>query len=142
MRAFMVLGLLISSLNAFSAEEKFVVSHILPGGYVYYDCDVVEDRTVDMLEALGATDINVRCTGGLDKWNPQFSTSARVKTSFEVPAEGELTTVELKGWQGCYLATTIFENVVENFAVENLDVSNCSTFRPHGKWDISFDVLK
>ncbi len=142
MRSLIVLMMIVSSFSVFAAEEKFTISHIVGNGYVYYNCDSVEDFTEDMLESLGATGISVRCRGGFDQYNPSWSTSARVVASFDVPEEGVMTSVELKGWQNCHLATTVFAAVSGNFDLQNVEVSRCSAFRPNGKYSISFDVAK
>lgn len=142
MRGIVILGMLLASISAFAVEEKFTVSHIVAGGYVYYNCDSVEDATEDMLEALGATEINVRCRGGFDNMNPSWSTSARVTANFELPEEGVLTSVELRGRDKCHLATSIYNAVSVHFDVSNEDVSRCSSFRPNSRYKITFDVVK
>lgn len=143
MRALVIIALMVASLKAFSEEVNFTVSHIVSGGTIYYHCDKVEDVTEDFLEAFGATDISVRCSGGLDTMNGQWSTPARVRASY-VAAEGtQMMAVELEGRRGCHLAHTVFEELSENFVLENVDTGRrCRPFSNFDRWNISFDVLR
>jgi hypothetical protein len=134
------------SISAFaelqSVETSFVVSRFAGvNEVVFYNCDSVERFTETMLEDMGAMNIEVRCRGGIDIFNPNFSTDAFVTTSFLVKSgEGDLTAVTLQDRDNCHLANEVFDGVRDEFVLENVDSRRCT--RSNARYKISFDVLK
>lgn len=90
-------ALLISS-SAFAANFSFTYFGNEGGRQSFYACDYVEDQTTSYLELLGATNIDVRCTGGIQSsgWSAQ---PVSIRASYELPlVTGQnVETVEIKG---------------------------------------------
>src|SRR5690606_31684455 len=67
-----ILGLLVlvSSLSAFAAKEKVSINYsgFEGWGRTYYACDYVEYQAESFLKLFGATEIDVRCTGGIQPY--------------------------------------------------------------------------
>ncbi len=122
-------------------ETSFLVSQFTGNGNkIFYNCDIVEDFTEDVLEKMGAYDIRVRCSGGLDDF---FSTNAFVRASFSTNSEDvEMAAVELKDRKNCHLAHETFRGLRDSFVLENVDTHNSCNFRPSGRYKITFSVLK
>lgn len=138
--------------NAFAVgyqtvDKGFTIFSNFGGGQVFYNCDSVENKVEDLLKEMGAKNISVRCSGGLDRFG-RFSTSARVRTSFDVlsyeaPNDGTLfstQTVEVRERGNCHLYNSSFKALSKSF--EMSDISTRSCFRPSDRTRISFKVLK
>ena len=120
------------------------------GTRVYYNCDSVEDRVEAMLEQMGAQNIRVRCTGGLDRFNGRFSTAARVRASYEAlstDVDGGNTTVSIfnetltaRG-TNCHLVTRAFRAVSKNFEITSAELPRCRR-SSRARARINFEVLK
>lgn len=155
MKFFMLMVLTLSS-SAFatgykSVSAKYTIfSNFGVGGHVYYNCDSVENRVEDLLERMGAKNIRVRCTGGLDRFGGRFSTPARVRTSFDVLSSrvrndgtrASVQRVEIRKRDNCHLYSTSFKALSRYFETSNQRVSRCSTSRAARRTRISFNVLK
>ena len=61
-------------------EVSYSLDSNVGGDQVYYNCDSVESSVKSMLKKVGAENISVRCTGGLDRWS--FPTPAYVTAKF------------------------------------------------------------
>lgn len=139
--------LLVMALLAFSTTfaqtvtKKFVVdSHTDFGGRAYYDCDAVEMKTADFLELLGASNISVKCSGGLDR-HMGWAREAFVVASFDVAQEGSYEEFELKSFDSCHLYKEIFSGVKKAFDFERVDrVRSC--MRSSDSVRITGSVLK
>jgi hypothetical protein len=118
------------------------------GTVTYYNCDSVEDAVERNLETLGATNISVRCTGGLDTWNPGWSTDAMVRATFDtiVPTGNggqERMTVRSSLRTGdCRMNVAILDRVIPAMPSVTLESrqARCSNFggRDTGRW--AYDV--
>ncbi|MEX0799142.1 MAG: hypothetical protein WD025_06840 [Bacteriovoracaceae bacterium] len=117
------------------------------GGRVYYACESVEHKTEALLKELGAYDISVRCSGGIDPWGG-YAREAFVKTTFTVKSEnaqgdqdGSYEEFEFKSFGSCHLYSEVFSQVKDAFEFERLDkVRRC--FRSNDRITISGSVLK
>lgn len=82
------------------------------GNYTYYSCDGLESLTKSMLKKMGAGDIRVSCSGGLD--GGQYFGSPYIRASFVHPvlasggADAEYKEVTLRGSDNCHAAQEIF----------------------------------
>lgn len=124
-----------------------VASHTTFGNRVYYVCDVVESAAKTLLETLGAKDVEVRCSGGLDPYSG-YARDAHVKATYTVKAmsedgesEGTYQEFEFKKFGSCHLYAEVLEGVKGDFDFERLDrVRTC--FRSDDNIRITGSVLK
>ncbi len=103
------------------------------GARVYYNCDSVEVRGEELLEELGATNIDVECSGGIDPFN-RYPQDAYVEATFTVKVEDEkgegLGMYEdfyFRSHTSCDLFKSFFKGVKDAFSFSSLDrVRSCS----------------
>ncbi len=138
------------SAAAFSAEYKSqetnftIQTWTMYGSTVYYNCDSVETKTKDLLKTLGAKNINVRCTGGIDVFG-RFHLPARVSTSFDALHSGageiqaEYKEVTFKDFDECHLFNTVYKKVSSFFDLKDDTVRRC--LRVNGRTVINAKVL-
>lgn len=118
-------------------DFDFVINgHTDMGNEVYYNCQSVEDFTESFLTKLGATNINVHCTGGIDWGIPSLYPSVTVSfDSIRVPSAtvtgaqvaAAWTDVKLHGWDNCHLANQVLAGVKDHFDIQGLKTSgHCS----------------
>ena len=143
---FFLVSLLISSTMAgeFAERDLFfrIDSSTAFGGRVYYDCDHVENKTRSMLKTLGAQDIEVRCSGGIDPFGQRsISWESSVKTTFKAPTSGKYQAVEFSDFDSCHLASEILDNIDESFITRNTDRSRLC-FMHDEPYTITLEVLK
>lgn len=147
-----VIGLLMMSSNLYavgyqSMNASYTIFSNVGGGQVYYNCDSVENRVEDLLEEMGARNIRVRCSGGLDRFG-RMSTSAHVRANFEalsysMPNDGthfSVKRVEVRERDNCHLYNTSVRALAKYFETSNVSTSAC--FRPGDRTRISLNVLK
>lgn len=93
-----LLSALLISTSAFAANINFTYFGNEGGRQSYYACDYVEDQTQSYLELLGATNIDVRCSGGIQPsgWSVQ---PVSIRASYDLPVvTGQsVETVEIQG---------------------------------------------
>ena len=96
------------------SKASFGISSSTSSGSVYYNCDSLEDMTENMLKKLGANDVRVRCSGGLESgtyWGP-----ASITASFSSPVLGSGSSArsasykafQLRDSDNCHAAQEIF----------------------------------
>lgn len=130
-----------------TVQENFTIFSNVGSGQVYYNCDSVEYKVEELLEEMGAQNIRVRCSGGLDRFG-QFSTSARVNTTFDVlsyemPNDGTMFStkrVEIRERDNCHLYNSSFKALSKSFEISEISTGVC--FRPGDRTRISFKVIK
>jgi len=111
--------LFLSSLNLFAAEVSFTHFGQEGNRQSYYACSYVEDQTFDILETLGATGIDVRCSGGITSgW---YAGPVYVTARFDLPQVNgsEESILELKGDvfnPACGLNVKIIKEVLKVFS--------------------------
>lgn len=114
------------------------------GGTVsYYNCQSVESTVESHLESLGAQNISVRCSGGIEMG---WTMPAHVTAKFDapVPAENEVVhEVTLKGSDSCHLNTEFLDAAIPMFpGVKVLSKrASCSGGRLD-RWSYSLTVTK
>ena len=151
MKTLILLSALLMS-NAYAIGYKAVSANYtifsnVGGAQVYYNCDSVENDVERMLEEMGAKNIRVRCSGGLDTFG-RFSTSAFVRAhfevlSYEVSNDGTIFSserVEIKERDNCHLYNTSFRALSKFFEMTQASTGSC--FRPGDRTRISFNVIK
>lgn len=123
MRILTVLALTLS-FSAFAGEfasKRISFSprtHTGPGSQTYYNCDSVEMMAESHLESLGATNVSVRCSGGIGRGNP-FPMPAHLSGTFDAPVTtsgGASKEVKLKGNDGCNLNSEFLDYVIPMFS--------------------------
>ena len=148
-----LMALVFSFSFAYSAEYKdFKTKYTIQtrtdfGSQVFYNCDSVENRVERLLETLGAKNISVRCTGGLDMWG-NFHLPARVTAKYsalsnEMINSGintELVEEKVKERNSCHLLNTSFNKLRKNFLIDSYKVRRCTSSNTRS--NIRFTVLK
>jgi hypothetical protein len=115
---------LFASVSSFAAEVNFTYFGNEGGRQSYYACSYVEDQAISYLELLGATNIDVRCSGGIQtgSWYAQ-PVSLRAKFDLPVVTGANVETVEIEGdnWNpACGLNTRMLNEMLKKF--ENVTV--------------------
>jgi hypothetical protein len=87
MRFIALLALILTS-SAFAQEYvtkkvSFTIPTLNLGTQTFYNCDSVESLTAAHIKTLGGENVKVTCTGGIDTWNPNWSTAAFVSAKFD-----------------------------------------------------------
>ena len=85
------------------SKASFGISSSTSSGSVYYNCDSLEDMTENMLKKLGANDVRVRCSGGLESgtyWGPASITASFSSASYKA--------FQLRDSDNCHAAQEIF----------------------------------
>ena len=102
-----------------SYRAEYTLDTISDTGQVYYSCSSVEDTTGSVLEKLGAEDIHVSCTGGLDPYT-NFSGPAEVTAEFvapsmvknaSVPRAASIHQIKLQTFDGCDFMTKTIQGL-------------------------------
>lgn len=100
------------------------------GNQVYYNCDAAEDYIETLLEKVGATNISVRCTGGIDFGQiPMDSLAIEVSfdsvrlpsatvTGTETPAIWK--SVKLQDFDNCNLAMETIKGVKDHLEIKDM----------------------
>lgn len=109
------------SLSAFAGSEKvsFGYSGIEGWGQSYYSCDYAEAQTEKHLATLGATQVDVRCTGGIE-FGRMWPVS--VTATFDLPVlsgRNEAEAVTIKGERrnpACGLNVAIIKAILPKFS--------------------------
>ena len=117
------------------------------GSRIYYNCDSVENQVASMMERFGATNVSVRCTGGLDPWGG-FATEAFVRLTMDVlvsdangAMRGEYQEVSIRSFDNCHLLKEISENTHGLFDVRSLNYTKTCT-RSNSRFRLKGEFLK
>lgn len=148
----MIIGLILVSSSAFAGEyvsQKFSVSVGGMGGWntTYYNCDSLEDRVESNLEKLGAVNVRVRCSGGLDTWGHMPPMPAYVTASFDAPVAGTTTTraLTIKSRMGdsCEADVATFDAALPLFpAITVLSRKASCSFGNNGRWSYDLSIAE
>lgn len=149
---FIALLALVLTTSAFAQEYvtkkvSFTIPTLNLGTQTFYNCDSVESLVAGHVKTLGGENVKVNCTGGLDTWNPGWSTAAFVSAKFDVlvPA-GENTGGQERfivrsnstRSSDCSLNVFVMDKLVKHFpAIEVLE-RKVSCRGARGSW--SYDV--
>ncbi len=96
MKTLTLAAALLISASSFATSVSFTYFGNEGGRQSYYACDYAEDQTAAHLETLGATNIDVRCNGGINNWSVQ---PVSVYATFDLPevTGSAVETVEIEG---------------------------------------------
>jgi hypothetical protein len=132
------------SMSAFSAEyvaKSFSYSDSGRDGMSqnFYSCDYAESALSSHLEKLGAIDINVRCSGGIEhgSYSPVNLNSSFKVTKFTDPstAKIEVATLKSRGSDSpCFFNTKLLNQLVKYFPNVYVDSKKASCFDNRTSW--------
>jgi len=116
-----------------SAHKEFIIRSSTIDGWTYYNCDSVEDTVSDLLSQLGATNISVRCTGGIQDDQPLMDAFVDVKfDALKVAGASDTDTVmanwtpvKINSWDNCDLKSQILKETQSGFSMMDVKVSSC-----------------
>jgi hypothetical protein len=118
MKSLFALSALALSFQASAAGISFTYFGNEAGRQSYYACSYVEDQAESYLELLGATNIDVRCMGGIQ---PGWMTMpVSVQASFDLPVVtgSHVETLEIEGdvWNpACGLNVRLMSEILNQF---------------------------
>jgi hypothetical protein len=118
MRNTLLLAAMFISGSAFAAKISFTYFGNEGGRQSYYACSYVEDQTISYLELLGATNIDVSCSGGISSgWTAQ---PVGLRASYDLPevSGSDSEIVEIKGDSfntSCGVNVRIIKEVLKTF---------------------------
>lgn len=138
--------LFISASNAETAAYRTqrVSFHVdsRPDGFtrVYYSCSSVEAQVETLLQQLGARNVMVRCTGGIDPVLPEVAWESDVDVRFDAltlvgpgapgAMQASFRDIRIHEWDSCYLLRQTFDEVAPGFVLRNIMFPNsCSSSR-------------
>jgi hypothetical protein len=148
---FIALLVLVATTSAFAntvaRDVRFNHSGRTIWGEVFYNCNAVEDIFEGHLRKLGASNIRVRCTGGIESWGGTmrgFPISVRATFNAPVPVSNNARIVTLKSRAGdnsCELHTGILNKVLPLFPAITVNSrrSRCSDNR--SRWNYNLQIL-
>jgi hypothetical protein len=111
--------LMFFSVSAMATNFSFTYFGNEAGTQSYYACSYVEDQAQSYLELLGATHIDVRCSGGITSgWNAGPVT---LNASFDLPVvtNNDFETLEISGdfsSPACGLNVRIIKEILKSMA--------------------------
>jgi hypothetical protein len=151
MRSIALLALVVSA-SSFAGEyvsKKVSFSVGGMGGFntTYYNCDSVEDRVESHLETLGASNISVRCSGGLDTWSSMPPMPAYVTASFDaqLPSNGggvEEMTLKARFDQDCELNTKALQAILPEMPGVTIVSKRDSCFDNRSRWFYEITIAR
>jgi hypothetical protein len=128
----------------------FVVNGRSSFHQVYYNCDSAEDYIESLLKKMGASNISVRCTGGIDYGQiPMDFLSIEVAyDNVRLPSAnvtGTQTTgvwkeVKLNDFDNCNLAMETIKGVKDHFELKDIKGAD-RCWDPNDSYRVSFSAL-
>ncbi len=118
MKFISMIVLVFAATSAFATEyasKKLSWSPMTHSGWnrTYYNCDWAEGQVESHLKTLGAQNISVSCSGGID-WN--WTSPIFVRAKFDVPTNGTVSRgVTLSGSESCSFNTEFLDTVIPMF---------------------------
>ena len=118
MKMMILLASLLVSASSFAAQVSFTYFGNEGGNQHFYACSYAEDQTFAHLETLGATNIDVRCSGGIQSsWSIQ-PVSIRATYNLPVVTGSGVEAVVIKGDSfnpACGLNVRIVKEILKTF---------------------------
>lgn len=131
------------------SQEFMLRSNFSPFENVYYECSSAEDQIEDMLVKMGATNVHVQCSGGLDTFNPIMTVPAHVTVSYETmraatnssdATSADWKAVSIHSFNNCFMMSQVYENVKDSFEMKDLKAPrSCS--RADSAFRLEFTTL-
>lgn len=113
-----IIALAFAATTAFATEyasKKLSWSPMTHSGWnqTYYNCSFAQDQVEAHLETLGAQNIRVTCSGGIE-WN--WTSPVFITAKFDVPVNGTVTRgAKLAGRESCAFNTEFLDRVIPMF---------------------------
>ncbi len=145
-KLFTVLALALC-VSAFSADNKVSFGHSGNEGWgtSYYSCDYVEAQTEKVLELFGATDVSVRCSGGIE-FGTMWPVSVTATFNSPVLSGREVAeVVNLKGdnWNpSCGLNVKIVKSLLSSFNNVSVIKKNDSCAFQSSNYSYEFAIVR
>ncbi len=118
------------------------------GNQTFYSCDGLEDLTKSFLQKLGATNVQVSCSGGIDQGGIGYDGSPDVQAKFtalRVSAKGATQAGNyrhfvISGRDNCAAAQAIFAGIRKAMSITGVtgDSRFCESYE---RYDIEGEVL-
>jgi hypothetical protein len=123
MRFVTAIALLVSVSSAFAGEYvsrrmSFYQMPGTPGNVTFYNCDSARSMAEKHLKDLGAVNTQVRCTGGLDRWDWRWNMPVSITASFDAPVpvgNDGVMMVKLAGRDACDLNSQFLDQAIKLF---------------------------
>lgn len=146
MKKIITLVVLALSVSAYARETvSFGYSGMEGWGQSYYSCDYVEAQTEKVLEMFGATEVDVRCSGGIEM-GQMWPVS--VSASFEAPVLVGTEVAQVVKYKGdswnpaCGLNVKIVKSLLPKFSnVTVLKKSDSCAFQ-RSNYSYEFSIVK
>jgi hypothetical protein len=116
------------------------------GERIFYNCDSVETKTKAMLKKLGAKDINVDCTGGLDRFGrhhmPAYVSADFMALNSELSGNRNVAfqTVKFVERNNCHFVNSSLKSLSEVLEISEISLRNCTSSRSTARASVT--VLK
>ena len=137
---------LVLSVSAFARETvSFGYSGMEGWGQSYYSCDYVEAQTEKVLEMFGATEISVRCSGGIEFGQVM---PVSVRASFETPVLSGAEVSEIVKYKGdswnpaCGLNVRIVKSLLPKFSNVTVVKKSDSCAFQRSNYSYEFSIVK
>lgn len=103
----------------------------------FLSCHYVEGASESILRELDATDINVRCSGGID-----FNTYSPVRTTakFVLPSQEQTVTIKSDYNANCYFDTTFIKEIARESSRIEIVSGSTHCFRPDSRYNITLKI--
>ena len=133
MKFITMIALVLAASSAFATEyvsRKLSFGPLTHSGWnqTYYNCDWAEDQVESHLEALGAQNVRVSCSGGIE-WNWTSPIFVTARFDAPVPAANDASrSVVLAGRESCGFNTEFLDKAIPLFPGVQLNrrSSSCS----------------
>lgn len=118
MKFMTIIALVFAATSAMATEymsKKLSWSPLMRSGWnqTFYNCDWAENQVESHLESLGAVNVSVSCSGGIE-WN--WTSPIFVRAKFDVPVNGAVTESRtLAGREACSFNTELLDKVIPMF---------------------------
>jgi hypothetical protein len=110
----------------------------------FYTCDYVEARAEDILERLGARNIEVDCRGGLPHWDNNWVTASfdviKESTADKATTQAQAAGVSLSFFESCDLHERMMKQLSRKFEVIQKTVRG-SCWDSRGQLDYNITLL-
>lgn len=132
--------LLLATANVYAqTTEKVSMTYFGNEGRnrVYLSCDYVERAAEDILDQLGATDIDVTCTGGLDYG---YYTPVSVRASYSLATDAAAATIKSDFNSNCYFDTKFIDTVIRSSDRLSKTRSSGYCFNSESRYQYSVEI--
>ncbi|MEZ0392937.1 MAG: hypothetical protein ACAH59_12025 [Pseudobdellovibrionaceae bacterium] len=130
---------------SFYLDSRFDAGHD-----VYYNCQSVEMSVTLFLQQLGAQNVYVRCSGGIDDLYPPPAWPAHLNLSFQSlktastsvanPISADWKEISINAFDDCFLLSQIFGKIQPGMDIKDVDGPN-HCFEPDSAFHLKLKAL-